>query len=239
VTTSQRALRRIGSACALIGLLVITSSLAVSAKTAERGLPAEVDCAASERGGTLNCTQLWPTQPDEGLRAARAGDVRACHDYVQPGTRLFLAAAWNQSSVVDADDAEAFGCAAQACYACFCSDAGLSAWTLRRDELHPWCDGYWAAWLQSAGFKAAAIVAALLGNIVAAVLLPQLTRFERHATAAKADACEGRSMFFVSFVNSFVVTLLVHADIAPLRRFRVLFNGVHEDFDATWCDVAR
>jgi hypothetical protein len=198
----SRVARRVGSACALLALLAATSALAVAARTAEAGAPAEANCGASARAGSLNCTRVWPRgQPDASrLAASTARDARACSAFIQPGTGVFAAVR---------SDADAVGCAAAACYACFCSERGLQEWTLRRDaSLRPWCDAYWRAWLLGAGYKGGAVAAALLGNAAAALLLPLLTRLERHATAAKADACEGRSIFVVSFFNSFVVTVM-------------------------------
>ncbi len=243
VSPGRRLLLRTRSAACLFLLLLLTSALAISSKSAERSQTTEVNCRASARAGTLNCALLWPTQPDAGLAAAlaSAGDASSCRAFVDPQSEVFLV---NQSSFYadanataqphpDAAAAAAAGCAAQACYACFCSARGLPAWAARA-AVRPWCDAHWDAWLRSAGFRAAAIVAALVGNIGAAVCHPLLTRQERHATASKADAVEARSIFLIGFVNSFVVTLLVYADVRPLRPLRVVFNGTHADFTPVW-----
>jgi len=246
VSAGRRLLLRLGSAASLFLLLLFTSALAVASKSAGRSQTTEVDCTASARVGMLDCGAIWPSQPDEGLAAAlaAAGDASSCRDLVDPESAIFLV---NQTRFVNAssmtrlranmdrDTARAAGCAAQACYACFCSHRGLPAWTAGRDDaVRPWCNPHWQAWLRSAGLRVAAIIAALLGNIGGAVVHPRLTAFERHSTAAGADAVEARSIFLISFFNSFVVTLLVYADIRPLRPLRVVFNGSYADFTPVW-----
>ena len=246
VSAGRRFALRVGSAGSLFVLLLVTSALAIASKSAERSQSTEVDCRGSKRVGMLDCGMLWPVQPDAGLAVAlaSAGDASSCRAFVDIESAVFLvnqsrfydaAAATRIKTQLDAATAAAAGCAAQACYACFCSDRGLPAWTARRDAaVRPWCDAHWDAWLRSAGFRAAAVVAALIGNIGAAVVHPRLTSFERHATAAKADACEARSIFLISFFNSFVVTLLVYADVRLLRPLRVVFSGSNADFTPVW-----
>jgi hypothetical protein len=229
----QLFLRRAAAALFLAALLIGATGVSVGAKRAARAAPQPVDCAAAARAGALDCAALWPLSSAAGANASSAARdaVDALRGGATDGGACALDAHTGQFTLrmgAAAPDALQMACAAATCYGCFCSSAEtggkalLGSGSSTTDAFcKDWSNSYTRGWALRGG----AAVAAIVANAALAGLVPALTRFERHASAARAAAREAQSLFVASFSASLIAPLAAYSSIAPLRRLRLAFDG--------------
>ena len=203
---------------------------------------AGAECAATTPAsclGVVPCAQLGAVciDPDGARTAAAVADAAA-------GSGItYEACAGSGGTEV----------AAPSLFACYCMGTLRNA--VERDGLFTGaekvmedeaCRKFVEVYLGSLALVVGAAVLIAVVNFMLKALLSKVVRFERHVSATSENASLMMKIFNAQFLNTCMLVIVTNAKLPPVLHDLLswmtslgLFNGDHEDFDASWyVDVA-